>query len=99
MTAASDDAIFGLETLDLQYAEQGSSEVWAKDLADGSKAVGLFNLGEETTDVMVSWPDLGLSGKHQVRDLWRQLDLGKSADSFRASVPHHGVVLVKISGR
>ena len=99
LTAASHAETFGLETLDLQYAKQGSAEVWSKDLADGSKVVGLFNLGEETTDVMVTWPDLSLTGKHQVRDLWRQLDLGKSADSFQASVPRHGVVLVKISGR
>jgi alpha-galactosidase len=82
-----------------RISKQGSSEVWAKDLADGSKAVGLFNLGEETTDVTVTWSDLGIVGKHQVRDLWRQLNLGKSADSFQASVPRHGVVLVKISGR
>lgn len=82
-----------------RISKQGSSEVWAKDLADGSKAVGLFNLGDDTTDVIVSWADLGISGKHQVRDLWRQLDLGKSADSFQAAVPRHGVVLVKISGR
>jgi alpha-galactosidase len=83
----------------VRISKQGSSEVWAKDLADGSKAAGLFNLGEDTTDVIVSWADLGLAGKHQVRDLWRQLDLGKSAGSFQAAVPRHGVVLVKISAK
>jgi len=59
--------------------------------------VGLFNLGEDQQPVSVSWSELGLTGKHKVRDLWRQADLGKYADHFQASVPRHGVVLVKIS--
>ena len=32
----------------------------------------------------------------QVRDLWRQQDLGVFAGQFSASVPAHGVVLVKM---
>jgi hypothetical protein len=28
--------------------------------------------------------------------LWRQKDLGQFADSFTASVPRHGVVLLRI---
>jgi alpha-galactosidase len=74
----------------------GAVEVWAKDLEDGSKAVGLFNLGEEETTVKAAWSDLGVAGKRNVRDLWRQQDLGKFADHFEASVPRHGVMLVKI---
>ena len=40
--------------------------------------------------------DLGLTGKSQVRDLWRQKDAGTFADSFTATVPRHGVCLVRI---
>ena len=29
----------------LRVAKQGDLEVWAKDMEDGSKAVGLFNRG------------------------------------------------------
>jgi alpha-galactosidase len=72
--------------------------VWAKDLEDGSKAVGLFNLGEEETTVAVNWSQLGLKGStHKVRDLWRQQDLGKFSGRFQATVPRHGVVLVKVT--
>jgi alpha-galactosidase len=77
-------------------AKNDQTEVWAKDLADGSKAVGLFNRGEGTEEVTVKWSDLGLSGQCHARDLWRQKDLGKFADSFTASVPRHGVRLVRI---
>jgi alpha-galactosidase len=82
-----------------RIAKNGALEVWAKDLEDGSKAVGLFNLGEEEAALKVAWSDLGLAGKKKVRDLWRQAELGTFADHFQASVPRHGVVLVKVSKR
>ena len=65
-------------------------------MADGSKTVGLFNRGEESTEVTVHWTDLGLSGQQHVRDLWRQKDAGEFADSFTANVPRHGDVLLRI---
>ncbi len=80
-----------------RVAQEGPLEVWAKDLEDGSKAVGLFNLGELPTTVTVKWSDLGLKGQASVRDLWRQKDLGAFADAFSAPVAHHGVVFVKVS--
>jgi alpha-galactosidase len=80
-----------------RVARNGPCEVWAKDMQDGSKAVGLFNRGENEAEVTVKWSDLGAVGKQNVRDLWRQLDLGRFEGAFRALVPRHGVVLVKIS--
>ena len=80
-------------------AKQDNREVWAKDLEDGSKAVGLFNRGEEEIIVTVKWSDLGLTGKFKVRDLWRQKDLGRFAGQFQTSVLRHGVVLLKVGGR
>jgi alpha-galactosidase len=77
-------------------AKNGETCVYAKDLADGAKAVGLFNLGETETQVQVDWSDLGLKGKLQVRDLWQQKDLGKFKNAFSAAVPRHGVVLIKV---
>jgi len=79
-----------------RVAKDGNLEIWAKDMADGSKAVGLFNRGEMAATVEVKWSDLGLAGQHRVRDLWRQKDLGKFNDSFSASVPRHGVLLVRV---
>lgn len=78
-------------------AKNAGAEVWAKDLEDGSKAVGLFNRGQTETTVTAKWSDLGVTGKQVVRDLWRQKDAGSFDDAFSVSVPRHGVVLVKIS--
>ncbi len=78
----------------LQYVP---GQVWAKELADGSQAVGLFNLGNQEMTVTADFSALKLSGKQVVRDLWRQKDLGTFEGKFEATVEPHGVVLVKIS--
>ena len=77
----------------------GSLEVWAKDMEDGSKAVGLFNRGSREDSVTVNWSELGISGKQVVRDLWRQKDIGEFSGEFQAKVGRHGVVLVKIHSK
>ncbi len=73
------------------------AEVWAKTLEDGSRAVGLFNLSEEEQPVQISWHALELAGPQQVRDLWRQQDLGTMADGFQAPVARHGCVLLRVA--
>ncbi len=80
-----------------RIVKRGSAEVWAKDMEEGSKAVGLFNRGEDTAPVKVTWAELNLTGRQAVRDLWRQTDLGTFDGEFQAPVPRHGVVLVKVS--
>jgi alpha-galactosidase len=75
----------------------GDLEVWAKDMEDGSKAVGLFNRGIWKSDIKVKWSDLGIKGAQLVRDLWRQIDRGEYVDEFTFPVPRHGVVLVRIA--
>jgi alpha-galactosidase len=71
-------------------------EVWAKEMEDGSKAVGLFNLGQASSKVSVEWSELGIHGQQIVRDLWRQTNLGAFDNHFEAVVAPHGVVLVRI---
>ncbi len=78
--------------------KDGDMEVWAKDLEDGSKAVGLFNRSTWKSEIKARWSDLGISGKQEVRDLWRQKALGTFTGEFKVSIPRHGVVLVRIAG-
>ena len=77
------------------HSEKDSFEIWAKDLADGSKAVGLFNLANKDQNITVTAKQLGLKGN--IRDLWRQKDIEILKDSFTAKVSPHGVVFVKIT--
>lgn len=78
-------------------SRQGDAGVMAKELEDGSKAVGLFNPGDNgKQSVELKWTDLNIKGKYIVRDLWRQKDLGTFDDSFKAEVPQHGVVMISL---
>jgi len=79
-----------------RVSEEGPLEVWTKLLADGSKAIGLFNRGEGANPVTVDFKALGLNKPAAIRDLWAAKDLGIFQGSFTADVPRHGVVLVKI---
>jgi len=80
-----------------RVVKNGDTEVWKRELEDGTIAVGLFNRGEEPMKVTALWSDLGISGKHVVRDLWRQKDLGWFKEKYSAKVGRHGVVMIKIS--
>jgi alpha-galactosidase len=79
-----------------KISEQGPLVVAARPLMHQTWAVGLFNRGDATAKVSVTWKELGLHGKLQVRDLWAHKDLGRVADQFSADVPSHGVVLITV---
>jgi alpha-galactosidase len=76
----------------------GEQEVWSKQLADGGRAVVLFNRGAQEKQMSVAWTDIGYPRylPANVRDLWAHKDLGKINGSYTATVPSHGVVMVTI---
>jgi len=41
----------------VRLAARGDLEVWARPLADGGKAVGLFNRGSEAATVTARWSE------------------------------------------
>ena len=82
-----------------RVGKEGDLEVWSRPLFDGSIAVGLFNRGYEPAEVTARWTDLGLMGSQRVRDLWQERDLGEHADSYKATIPGHGSMLLKINSR
>jgi len=55
-----------------RLVQNGSLEIWVKELADGSKAVGLFNRGLFAAPLTVNWKDLNINGSYIVRDIWSQ---------------------------
>jgi len=72
-------------------------EVWLKDLENGDKAIGLFNRTDGPAEVSVSLSELGLQGKVQVRDVWRQKNQEATSRTIRRKVPRHGVYLLRLS--
>jgi alpha-galactosidase len=71
-------------------------EVWGKPLSDGTWALGLFNLRETDVSVTVRFDSFKASGPQNVRDLWRQKDLGSFTGQFTAPVASHGAVMIKV---
>jgi len=78
--------------------DDGDLEVWSKELADGSRAVVLFNRSNEEADISFSWTEIGYPGylSLKVRDLWQHEDLGTFDGSHSARVPSHGVVMLTV---
>ena len=70
--------------------------ILAKTMEDGSVAVGLFNLWEVPREITVTWEQLGIHGKHRVRDVWRQRDLAEADGRYSSQVGRHGVALVRL---
>lgn len=83
----------------VKVRDDGDLEVWAKQLADGSRAVVLFNRGETEENMTFSWTEIGYSNQldMNVRDLWLKKDMGKFSEKYSARVPSHGVVVVKVA--
>jgi alpha-galactosidase len=68
-----------------------------KELADGSKAVGLFNLGPLPAKISATWAEIGVTGPQRARDLWRQKDIGTFDQTITVEVPRHGVAMWRLS--
>ncbi len=74
----------------------GRKQVYVKQLADGSHAIGLFNLAQHPQEVSATWAQLKLPPPMRIRDLWRQKDIPADAETISATVPRHGVFLIRV---
>lgn len=86
-------------------------QVWKKEMYDGSIVIGIFNIGKASDPVEAfQWTDepeglkinvgatqIGVEGRHLIRDIWRQRDIGTFDEVFGAEVPYHGVMLFKLT--
>jgi alpha-galactosidase len=85
-----------------QQANRAPAQVWARQLWDGTIAVGLFNLGDAPAPVVATLTELNAGLKTTipagapVRDLWQLKNLAPAAESISLEVPRHGMILLKI---
>jgi alpha-galactosidase len=75
---------------------EGDSDIWMKELSDGSRCVAFLNRGEESLEMTVTWSEIGLpeTESFSARDLWQHEDLGTFSDQYSTTVPGHSVVMV-----
>jgi len=78
--------------------DEGPLEIWMKPLADGGKAVALFNRSTGSLPMTLRLHDIGFDGRARVRDLWAKKDLGILQNDGTFPVPPHGAILLKVTG-
>jgi alpha-galactosidase len=76
---------------------EGGGQVWAKRLADGSRAVLLINADSRNRNVGIQWQDLALPDTVNAMDVLGQRDLGMLTAGYSASLPPHACRLLKVS--
>jgi alpha-galactosidase len=80
-----------------RLTQSGDSEIWIRDLADGGKAIAFFNRGGQTSEVSLKWSDAGFkSAPKKAEDLWSHKDLKLNGPEYKAAVPSHGVVMLRV---
>lgn len=79
--------------------KDGDLEVWARPLADGGRAVVLFNRSSTKQKMSVNWTELNLpkNFKANVKNLWTKEEMKKVSNNYSADVESHGVVMIRIS--
>jgi alpha-galactosidase len=85
-----------------EFSHDGDIEVLLRPLSDGSVAVGLFNRGDYATTAKFARTNLPArftGTKLHARDLWKHEDIPIDAAAFAATVPKHGVVMLRISAQ
>jgi len=75
--------------------QDGDREIWTRELADGSRAVALFNRGDAPASITARWSSLGIRAR-RARDLWAHRDVAPGSE-YTATVAAHGVVLLRVS--
>jgi alpha-galactosidase len=87
---------------------EGSLEIWARPLANGSKAVGMFNRTGAPMEMTFDPALLGYKGSVNLRDVWAAKDLlipqvlrisgtNIPENAYTTTVPGHGVVFLRVS--
>ena len=79
-----------------RISEEGPIEIWARALADGSEAVGVFNRLDKPLSASVDFKQLGFDDAVQVRDIWEGKDLGAMKNPYTVSLQPHGVVFLRV---
>jgi alpha-galactosidase len=79
-----------------RVSAEGKFEIWARELADGSKVVGLFNRHQRDDEIHVNFGALGYHAPVEAHDIWANKDLGRLPLKTHMLVPGHGVILLHL---
>jgi alpha-galactosidase len=86
------------DKLGQQGSRLGPLQTWVRPLADGGKAVAVFNFVTDDVPqpVTLRFKELGFTGPVHARDLWAHKDLGVLSDAYTVTPPQGGVVMLRV---
>eukprot|EP01097_Dermamoeba_algensis_P000029 TRINITY_DN100_c0_g1_i1.p1 TRINITY_DN100_c0_g1~~TRINITY_DN100_c0_g1_i1.p1 ORF type:complete len:407 (-),score=64.62 TRINITY_DN100_c0_g1_i1:21-1241(-) len=80
----------------VQAKTSSDGQVWVRPLFDSGLAVAFVNPNAQSSNITVTWDDLGIDGFWLAYDLWNHTRLGIYNNFMTFVVPSHDVVFVKI---
>ena len=75
--------------------KDGDIEIWSRPLADGSIAVGIFNVGDVDHEVDLKVLIPSDKPAKVIRDVWRQKNLAD--EELKCNIPLHGCRYLKVT--
>ena len=77
--------------------EDKTQTVMIKHLADGSDILAVFNRdNQHEARIAVSWKELGIQGPRELRDVWRQKELGRFENGVTVQTSPSGCAVLLI---
>lgn len=104
---AIDQDVLGIQGF--RYSTTDSIETWLKPLHDGGWAICLLNRSMNTKSVTIEWKDQvvydsvaarqfnPVATQYRIRNTWQKKDAGTTDRPFKASIPSHDVVVLRLS--
>jgi alpha-galactosidase len=77
--------------------DEENFQIYLKPLAGGDTAICLFNRGDQTREVDIDWKKYKIGADHSIRDLWKKQVAGTTATDYKAGIPKHDVVVLRLS--
>ncbi|MFI5124474.1 MAG: glycoside hydrolase family 27 protein [Chitinophagales bacterium] len=72
-------------------------QIYLKPLSGGDTAICLFNRGDQNKEVNIDWKKYKIGAGHSIRDLWKKQAAGTTSANYKASIPKHDVVVLRLS--
>ncbi len=89
-----------------RFMDMGEQEIWAKPLANGELAVCFLNRTDNVWNLNYDWKKQTIyyatqvnihKKEYTVRDLWKHKEIGTTASNTHATIPAHGILMVRLS--
>jgi alpha-galactosidase len=77
-----------------RFSKNGDQEIWTRQLDRHAMAIALFNRGDQPAEMTIKWADF-FKGTPLCRTVWKHEFVTVAGDSWKTTVPKHGVVLLR----